>query len=50
MRLGWGPFSIDSLEKAGKMYGVLCEIVWNQYEIVYKEKWVTEDSDMEEYE
>lgn len=37
MRFGWSPFSIDSLEKASKMYHILCDVVWKQYEVVMKE-------------
>ena len=37
MRFGWSPFSVDSLEKASKMYHILCDVVWKQYEVVMKE-------------
>jgi hypothetical protein len=37
MRFGWRPFSIDSLEKAGKMYHILCDVIWKQYDVVMKE-------------
>ena len=37
MRLGWTPFSIDNLEKASKMYRILCNVVWQQYDVVTKE-------------
>jgi hypothetical protein len=37
MRLGWRPFSVDKLEKAAKMYRILCEIIWRQYESVIDE-------------
>ena len=37
MRFGWSPFSIDNLEKASKMYHILCYVVWKQYEVVMKE-------------
>jgi hypothetical protein len=34
IKLGWAPFSVDKLQKASRMYGVLCETVWNTYEQV----------------
>lgn len=37
IRLGWDPFSIDKLEKASKMYHVLCDVVWKQYDVVMEE-------------
>lgn len=37
MRLGWSPFSIDNLEKAGRVYHVLCDVVWKQYDVVTEE-------------
>lgn len=44
MRLGWSPFSIDSLEKASKMYGILCDVVWRQYDVVMKENYYYDQS------
>lgn len=38
IRLGWSPFSVDSLEKASKMYHVLCDVVWKQYDVVMMEE------------
>lgn len=31
---GWAPFSVDKLQKAGMLYGVLCNTVFSTYEEV----------------
>ena len=38
MRCGWSPFSIDNLQKASNMYGVLCSTVWSSYERLINEE------------
>ena len=48
MRLGWSPFSIDNLEKAGKVYHVLCEVVWKQYEVVMAENYEQSSNNSED--
>lgn len=30
----WTPFSIDNLQKTGKIYGVTCNYVWDTFEKV----------------
>lgn len=37
IRFGWNPFVIDNLEKAGKMYNILCAVIWQQYDLVLVE-------------
>jgi hypothetical protein len=38
IRLGFKPFSVDNLQKASTMYGVLCDIVLRTYQEVTNEK------------
>lgn len=37
IRLGWSPYSIDSLKNAARIYHILCNTVWTQYEEIMKE-------------
>jgi len=45
IRTGWYPFSIDKLQKASTMYGVLCEVVWKTYERVTDEQKLSDNSE-----
>lgn len=36
IRLGWRPFTVDNVLKASKMYGLLCQTVFDTCERVIK--------------